>query len=112
MPGPSAVAQGADDREFQTKLELGWQMIQRVHAEGFPFAAIACDSHYGRSAWLRDQMTAAGLEYYADVPADTKVYLPARWGHTPKTSRGKKAQTRVLPHHAPCASIAYGTTLT
>ena len=56
-----------DDRQFQTKLELGWQMIQRVHAEAFPFAAIACDSHYGRSAWLRDQMAAAALEYYADV---------------------------------------------
>ncbi|MBK7893668.1 MAG: transposase [Anaerolineaceae bacterium] len=30
-----------DDREFQTKLTLGWQMIQRVHAEGFPFVAVA-----------------------------------------------------------------------
>lgn len=83
-----------DDREFQTKLELGWQMIQRVHAEGFPFAAVACDCHYGRSAWLRDQMAAAGLEYYADVPADTKVYLQPPVIGIPQNKRGKKAQKR------------------
>ena len=83
-----------DDREFQTKLELGWQMIQRVQAEGFPFEAIACDCHYGRSAWLRDQMAAAGLEYYADVPADTKVYLQPPVIGIPQNKRGKKAQKR------------------
>jgi SRSO17 transposase len=84
----------ADDREFQTKLELGWQMIQRVYAEGFPFEAVACDCHYGRSAWLRDQMTAAGLEYYADVPADTKVYLQPPVIGIPQNKRGKKAHKR------------------
>jgi SRSO17 transposase len=83
-----------DDREFQTKLELGWQMIQRVHSEGFPFEAIACDSHYGRSGWLRDQMTAVGLEYYADVPADTKVYLQLPVIGIPQNKRGKKAHKR------------------
>jgi SRSO17 transposase len=90
-----------DDREFQTKLELGWQMIQRVHSEGFPFVAIACDSHYGRSTWLRDQMTAAGLEYYADVPADTKVYLQPPVIGIPQNKRGKKAEKqRVLSPRA------------
>jgi SRSO17 transposase len=83
-----------DDRQFQTKLELGWQMIQRVHAEAFPFAAIACDSHYGRSAWLRGQMAAAALEYYADVAANTQVYLQPPVMGIPQNKRGKKAQKR------------------
>lgn len=83
-----------DDRRFQTKLELGWQMIQRVQAEGFPFEAVAYDSHYGRSAWLRDQMSAASLEYYADVPADTNVYLQPPVIGVPQNKRGKKAHKR------------------
>jgi SRSO17 transposase len=29
---------------FQTKIQLGWQMIQRAQAAGIPFAAVACDS--------------------------------------------------------------------
>jgi SRSO17 transposase len=90
-----------DDREFQTKLELGWQMIQRVQAEGFPFEAIACDCHYGRSAWLRDQMAAADWEYYADVPADTKVYRQPPVIGIPQNKHGKKAQKqRVLSPRA------------
>lgn len=79
-----------DDRTFQTKLALGWQMIQRVQAEGFPFAAIACDTLYGRSAWLRDQMMATGLEYYADVPADTKIYRQPPVIGIPHNKRGRK----------------------
>ncbi len=55
-------------------------------------------------------MTAAGLEYYADVPADTKVSATARDWHPPKQAGKKARKPRVL--HAPCASIAYGTTLT
>jgi SRSO17 transposase len=37
-----------DNRHFQTKLELGLQMIKRAQAEGVPFAAVAFDTLYGR----------------------------------------------------------------
>ena len=63
------------DRQFETKIELGWKMIQRVEAKGLPFDAVACDDLYGRSTWLRDQMNGAGLIYMADVPRTTQVYL-------------------------------------
>ncbi len=85
------------DRQFQTKLELGWQMIRRVQERGLPFEAVAFDTLYGRSAWLRDQLTAIGLEYYADVPADTKVYLEPAVIGVPQNKRGPKAKKqRVL----------------
>ncbi|MBK7895050.1 MAG: transposase [Anaerolineaceae bacterium] len=74
--------------------------------------AVACDSHYGRSAWFRDQMSAASLEYYADVPADTKVYLQPPVIGIPQNKRGRKPISDVSSHHAPCARIACGTTLT
>lgn len=62
-------------RRFQTKVELGWQMMQRVHAEGLPFELVCGDTFYGRSGWRRRQTAAAGLEYCFDVPVDTLVYL-------------------------------------
>jgi SRSO17 transposase len=64
-----------DTRTFATKIELGWQLIQRVKDHGLPFEAVACDDLYGRSGWLRQQMAAAGLLYMAEVPANTQVYL-------------------------------------
>lgn len=62
-------------RRFATKIELGWQMIQRVQAEGLSFELVCCDTLYGRSTWLRRHLDGAGLTFMADVPADTRVYL-------------------------------------
>ena len=64
-----------EERQFATKIELGWQMIQRVQAQGLPFEAVACDDLYGRSGWLRHQMDQADILYMAEVPEDTQVYL-------------------------------------
>ncbi|MCP4209627.1 MAG: IS701 family transposase [Shimia sp.] len=85
------------ERTFMTKVELGWQMIQRVRAQGVPFEAVACDTLYGRSTWFRDRLDEEGLEYYADVPANTQVYLSEPQIGVPQSKRGKKAQQdRVL----------------
>ena len=85
------------ERTFQTKPELGWQMIQRAIAQQLPFEAIAFDSLYGKNPWLRDQIAAAGREYYADVPAQTTVYLSQPVIGWPQNKRGRKAKhQRVL----------------
>lgn len=63
------------ERKFETKIELGWKMIQRIHANGLPFKAICCDALYGRSVEFRTRMDGAGHTYMADVPRDTQVYL-------------------------------------
>lgn len=88
------------DRQFATKIELGWRMIQRVCAAGVPFAAVLCDELYGRSRWLRAHLDASGLLYLADVPADTLVYLtPPAFGVPAKApeARGRAfTQPRVL----------------
>lgn len=63
------------EREFETKIELGWKMIQRVKANGLPFEAVTCDDLYGRSTWLRDKMDEDEILYMADVPRTTQVYL-------------------------------------
>jgi SRSO17 transposase len=60
------------ERAFETKLDLGWRMIQRASV---PYEAVACDTLYGRSVWLWRQLAAAGMIYSAEVPAHTQVYL-------------------------------------
>jgi SRSO17 transposase len=63
------------DRQFATKIQLGWRMIQRVQARGLPFEAVACDDLYGRAAWFRQALDEVHIIYMADVPANTQVYL-------------------------------------
>ena len=86
------------EREFETKIELGWKMIQRTHANGLPFEAICCDDFYGQSSDFRAEMRVAGFIYMADVPRNTPVYLkrpvvgvpeaqPGRSGRKPSRSR-------------------------
>lgn len=79
----------ADERPFQTKLELALGMVKRVAQEGLPFDAIDCDSLYGRKGWLRDEFDQAGFEYYADVPENTQVYLKRPKVHWPLTKKGE-----------------------
>ena len=67
---------GLDKKQkFATKIELGWRMIKRLWEEGFEFEAVACDTLYGRSSWLRKQIAGIGKIYVAEVPVDTRVYL-------------------------------------
>ncbi|MEZ4732395.1 MAG: transposase [Caldilineaceae bacterium] len=80
-----------EERRFQTKLELFWQMVQRCQKEGMVFAAVAIDGLYGQSFWLRQQLSQAHLEFYADVPANTKVYLSEPSIGVPQNRRGPKA---------------------
>jgi len=85
------------ERSFQTKIELFWQMVQGVQAEGIAFDAVAMDGFYGKSFWLRQQMDQAHIEFYADIPADTKVYLSEPVIGIPQHTRGRHAhKPRVL----------------
>jgi SRSO17 transposase len=90
------------DLTFATKIELGWQMIERVNGEGLPFEVVCCDTLYGRSYWLRRKMSAAGLVYYADVPVDTKVYLEKPIVGLPPNKKGRRfRKPRVLSKDKP-----------
>jgi SRSO17 transposase len=65
------------ERYFQTKVELGWQMIEQAKAAGLTFEGVAFDSLYGRSYWLRERCEQASLEYYADIPNNYPLYREA-----------------------------------
>ncbi len=63
------------DRTFMTKPELAWEIVQRLRKREVPFVAVAMDDLYGRNQELRAGLQGAGIEYYAEVPFNTKVYL-------------------------------------
>lgn len=81
-----------DERTFQKKPELGWQLIQSVQARGVPFQAVVMDDLYGRNEILRQRLNQAGIEYYGDVPVDTRVYLEPPEVVFPLTKRGQPAK--------------------
>ena len=98
------------DRTFATKLELALQMVKRVHENGLPFCAVDCDTLYGRAGWLRDELDRERIEYYADVPNNTEVYLSPPRVIFPLTKRDKPSKNhevfgtvytvKALPYHA------------
>jgi SRSO17 transposase len=88
-------------RLFQTKIQLAWQLIEQVQARGLPFVAVAFDSLYGRNATLRDQCQAAGIEYYADIPCDWRVYDQSPQVIWPLTKSGRRAKRHQVANATP-----------
>src|SRR2546423_8752514 len=81
------------DRRFETKIQLGLKMVKRVKDQGVPFDLLACDALYGRDSQFRADLAAANVQYAAQVPADTLVYLSEPHVGTPP-KRGKRGRPR------------------
>lgn len=82
-----------EELTFQTKPELGWQMVKRTQECKIPFVAVTMDDLYGRNETLRQNLNEAKIEYYGDVPVNTKVYLEKPQFVHPLTQRGKTSKT-------------------
>jgi SRSO17 transposase len=81
------------ERQFETKLELALKMITRLkERELIAFDAVDCDSLYGRKGWFRDQLTALGVEYYADIPENTTLYVERPLVFFALTKQGKPSK--------------------
>ena len=86
-----------EDRNFETKIELGLKMIKRAKANGLPFEVLACDAFYGRDAQFRADLDAEGVLYAAQVPADTQVYLSEpEVGVPPRRSQKGRTPSRLV----------------
>jgi SRSO17 transposase len=86
-----------EERRFASKVELGWQMIQRVKTQGLPFEGVACDDLYGRDQEFRQKMDHSGLLYMAEVPSDTQVYLQKPDFGIPEHERGQAGRFHTRP---------------
>jgi SRSO17 transposase len=92
------------ERTFATKPALGLAMIQRAQANGLPFDTVACDELYGRNRDLRAKLDEMHLNYAAQVPANTLVYLQApQFGVPRRHGKGRqpirpRVQNRLQPY--------------
>ena len=88
------------ERRFETKIQLGLKMVKRVKAQGMPFDLLACDALYGRDSQFRADLAAAHVQYAAQVPADTWVYLSEpHVGIPPKRGTRGRPRTRLPVLH-------------
>jgi SRSO17 transposase len=87
-------------RTFQTKPELGWEMVQRAQAKGIPFEALDMDDLYGRNNVLRKRLDQANIEYYGDIPVNTIVYLDKPKVVYPQTKQGNRSKrAKIIVKH-------------
>ncbi len=84
---------------FQTKAQLGLELIHKAQERKIPFGWIGMDSHYGQQPWLLDKLESQQLLYIADIPCDSRVWLelpeteiPLRNGDIGRTPTKLKAK--------------------
>ena len=94
---------------FQTKVEIGWQMIARAKATGLPFEAVAFDSLYGRSHWLRTCCDEAHIEYYADIPSNYPLYRDVPKLTFERNKRGDPPQKFTVVGQSALSATAFAT---
>ena len=89
---------------FQTKAQLGLDMLKEAIRRGVRFGWVGMDCHYGQQPWLLQQLASLPVTYIADIPCDTCVWLerPATEIPARKGGRGR------LPH---CQHIKEGEPL-
>ena len=79
---------------FQTRTALAWGMIAALHARGaLPFRWVTGDEHFGNTPVLLDQIAAAGLSYFMEVPHNVRV-----WPDRPRTAVPAATGRKGHPH--------------
>ena len=88
---------------FQTKAQLGLELIGKAIERKIPFGWIGMDSHYGQQPWLLEELESQKLLYIADVPCDSRVWLelpkteiPLRKGDIGRKPTKLKADTQPI----------------
>lgn len=70
------------DLAFQTRTELAWALIAGLRERGtLPFRWVVGDEGFGNTPALLDQIAAAGLAYFMEVPRNVRV-----WATRPPTA--------------------------
>jgi SRSO17 transposase len=64
------------DVEFQTKPELGVELVERAAGWEIPNAPVLGDQAYGDDSRLRERLDAAGLQYVLSVGPKATVFAP------------------------------------
>lgn len=95
-----------EDVEFETKPELGWEMVEELCEEDTLRGRwLACDTVFGQDPDFLDKVAnQTDLWYYAEVPCDTRVWLERPATEVPEWSgRGRKPTREQLVEGEPKA---------
>ena len=76
-------AEGKNDPEFRTKLQIGADLAVRAQAAGFAFRAVAADSAYGDQDGFRGELAQAGLPFVMALRPRHGIWARAEDAHTP-----------------------------
>ncbi len=63
-----------DEITFQTKAQLGLDMILSAKDRNMKFGWAGFDSHYGEQPWFLDALHEEGIVYVGEVPCDTRIW--------------------------------------
>jgi SRSO17 transposase len=95
-----------DETTFQTRTALAWGMIAALHARGaLPFRWVTGDEHFGNTPMLLDQIAAAELAYFMEVPHNVRVW-PERPLTAVPAATGRKGHPHTRVRLAPDAPTA------
>ena len=75
---------------FQTKPELGVELIERARAFGIDRAPVLGDAAYGDSTRLRSALHAQGIEYVLSIKAETTIFQAGTVFAVPDRAPGSK----------------------
>ena len=93
---------------FQTKPQLGAEMLAAVVAEGVvPFRWITMDEGYGAAGYLLDQIHQENKLFFAEIPRDKQAW-PQRPQVVPPGAPGPTGRPPTRTHLAPDAPPAQG----
>ncbi|MGH2667995.1 IS701 family transposase [Actinokineospora sp.] len=91
-----------DEIEFQTKPELGVELIERATGWELPAAPVLGDCAYGDNTELRGRLHDAGVEYVLSVSAETTVFAPETTFRVPaRTAAPGRPKSRPRPDRRP-----------
>ena len=91
-----AKAKIPDEVSFQTKPELGVELVERAAGWELPAAPVLGDQAYGDNTELRERLHDAGREYVLSVGAATTVFAPETVFRVPEPS-GKRGRPKSRP---------------
>ena len=83
--------------EFQTKPELGVELIERAAGWKIAPAPVLGDAAYGDKTELRARLDGAGSEYVLSVSADTTVFEPATSFAVPEPRNAGQGRQKTRP---------------
>jgi SRSO17 transposase len=96
------LAKIPDDVEFQTKPQLGVDLVEQAVGWGLDAAPLLGDEAYGDNTALRERLHGAGREYVLAVGAATNVYAPEATFAVPARTAGRgRPPTRALADREP-----------